>query len=121
MAEHTEFGKHAEAFVAQKYEANGYEILERNWRFHPLEVDIIAQKNNELIIVEVKARAYDTFIDPSEAVNLTKKRNLVKAANEYMELNDIEFECRFDIAVVIKKPDGLASTILVDAFEPFEL
>ena len=121
MAEHNDFGQVAEEFIAQKYLANGYEILERNWRFHPLEIDIIAKKNDMLAIVEVKARTYDTFIDPTEAVNLTKKRNLVKAANEYMEIYDIDLECRFDIAIVIKKSDGLASTILIDAFEPFEL
>ena len=121
MAEHNEFGKIAEEFITRKYKANGYEILERNWRFHPMELDIIATKDNILIIVEVKGRAYDDFVEPADAVNLKKKRNMVKAANEYMEINEIEMECRFDIAVVIKKPDGLASTILVDAFEPFEL
>ena len=121
MAEHNDFGARAEEFIARKYEANGYQILERNWRFHPMELDIIVTKNNVLVVVEVKARAYDDFIDPTEAVNLNKKRRIVKATNEYMELFDIDMECRFDIAVVIKKPDGLASTILVDAFEPFEL
>ena len=121
MAEHNDFGARAEEFIARKYEANGYQILERNWRFHPMELDIIATKNNVLVVVEVKARAYDDFIDPTEAVNLNKKRRIVKATNEYMELFDIDMECRVDIAVVIKKPDGLASTILVDAFEPFEL
>lgn len=121
MADHIDFGQIAEEFITQKYLANNYEILERNWRFHPLEIDIIAKKDDVLVIVEVKARAYDTFIDPKEAVNLAKKRNLVKAANEYMEIKDIDLECRFDIAIVIKKPDGLASTILIDAFEPFEL
>lgn len=121
MAEHNEFGKIAEEFIARKYESNGYEILERNWRFHPLELDIIATKDDVLVIVEVKGRGYDAFIEPSEAVNLKKKRSIVKAANEYMEINEIEMECRFDIAIVIKKPDGLASSIIVDAFEPFEL
>lgn len=121
MADHNEFGKIAEEFIAQKYVKNGYDILERNWRFHPLEIDIIATKNNELVIVEVKARAYDDFGDPEDAVKLTKKRAMVKAANEYMEINDIGMECRFDIAVVLKKKDGLASTVFVDAFEPHEL
>ena len=121
MSDNLEFGNIAEEFVAQKYRKNGYEILERNWRFHPLELDIIATKNNELVIVEVKARAYDDFADPQDAVNSSKKRFLIKAANEYMDRNNIEMECRFDIAVVLKKPDGLAATILVDAFQPYEL
>lgn len=121
MADHNEFGKIAEEFIARKYQKNGYQILDRNWRFHPLELDIIATKNNVLVVVEVKARAYDTFIDPLEAINNIKKRLIVRATNEYMELNNIEMECRFDIAIVLKKPDGLASEVIVDAFEPFEL
>lgn len=121
MAEHNEFGKQAEEFIAQKYIKNGYKILERNWRFHPLEVDIIATKNNELVIVEVKARAYDDFGDPEDAVTLGKKRFMVKSASEYMDLHSISMECRFDIAVVLKKKDGLASKVFTDAFEPYEL
>lgn len=121
MAEHNDFGKIAEEFVARKYLKNGYKILERNWRFHPLELDIIATKENVLVIVEVKARSYDTFIDPMEAINNRKKKLIIKATNEYMEINAIEMECRFDIAIVLMKKDGLASEIIVDAFEPFEL
>lgn len=121
MADHNDFGFRAEEFIADKYRKNGYKILERNWRFHPMEIDIVAEKDNEIIFVEVKARAYDDFGDPLEAVTLGKKRLLLRAANEYLEINDIDKECRFDIAVVLRKKDGLASKIYPDAFEPYEL
>lgn len=121
MAEHNEFGTIAEEFVARKYAHNGYQILERNWRFHPLEIDIVAKKNDEIVFVEVKARETDLFGDPLEAVTKKKMRFMLKAANEYLERHQINNECRFDIAVVLKKKDGLAATIYPDAFEPYEL
>lgn len=116
MAEHNEFGKVAEAFVAAKYEKEGYLILERNWRFHPYELDIVAKKGTELVVVEVKARASEDWAAPEDAVTKSKKRFLVKAANEYILLNDIDLECRFDIAVVLKKDNGLTVNVIADAF-----
>ena len=121
MADHNEFGQQAEEFVAQKYIKNGYKIRARNWRFHPLELDIVAEKDNELVFVEVKARETDIFGDPLDSITKKKMRFILLAANEYMELNDIEMECRFDIATVLRKNDGLAAKIYVDAFEPYEL
>ncbi|MDO5655038.1 MAG: YraN family protein [Flavobacteriaceae bacterium] len=121
MAEHNDFGRIAEEFIASKYQKNGYTILARNWRFYPLEIDIIAEKNNEIVFVEVKARKTDYFGDPIESVSRKKKQFMVKAANEYLELNQISKECRFDIAVVLQKKDGLASEVYVNAFEPYEL
>lgn len=115
------FGKLAERFIAEKYIKNGYQILARNWYHHPAEIDIIAQKDDLLIFVEVKARSSNDFINPEEAVNAKKKSLIVRAANAYIEEKDLDLECRFDIAVVLKKPDGLASKVFVDAFAPHEL
>ncbi|MDO5510867.1 MAG: YraN family protein [Weeksellaceae bacterium] len=121
MAEHNDFGKIAENYVAMKYEKNGYTILKRNWYHSPAEIDIIAQRDGTLVIVEVKARADDNWLPPELAVNNKKKRLLIAAADAYMDMNSIEMECRFDIAIVIKKKDGLAADIITDAFHPFEL
>ncbi|MXV37320.1 endonuclease [Flavobacteriaceae bacterium Ap0902] len=121
MAEHNDFGQLAESFIVQKYLKNNYQILERNWRSHPLEIDIIAFRDDVLVIIEVKARSYNDVISPEDAVNQKKKRFLVKAANDYMIQNHMDIECRFDIAVVLKKKDGLAAKIYVDAFQPYEL
>lgn len=121
MAEHNEFGKLAEDYVTEKYIKNNYKILERNWRFYPLEIDIIATRDNQLVIVEVKARSYDDLLSPEEAVDKKKKQFLIKAANEYIEQNQLDLECRFDIAVVLKKQDKLVAKVYVDAFEPYEL
>ena len=56
-----ETGKNGEEQALVFLKNAGYSILHCNWRFKHLEIDIVAQHNNELIIVEVKTRATDFF------------------------------------------------------------
>ena len=57
MAIHNALGKAGEDAVAAYLEHNGYVIRDRNWRKNRLELDIVATKDNRLIIVEVKTRS----------------------------------------------------------------
>ena len=57
MAIHNALGKAGEDAVAAYLEHNGYVIRDRNWRKNRLELDIVATKDNGLIIVEVKTRS----------------------------------------------------------------
>ncbi|MFT4698483.1 MAG: putative endonuclease [Flavobacteriaceae bacterium] len=102
MAYHNELGKLGEQLATNLLLEKGYEVLERNFTFQKAEIDIIAKKGNELIIVEVKARNSDYFGDPQEFVTPSKIKLLVKAANEYVISNNLEVEVRFDIISVIK-------------------
>lgn len=117
MDKHYRFGKEAEKQAAKYLENNGYEILERNWRFHKFEIDLIAHnlKNDEIIIVEVKARI-DPMVDPIDSITKKKIRNLVTAADQYLTENDIEQECRFDIIIIEKKKDKWFIEHIEDAF-----
>lgn len=102
MAYHNELGKLGEQLATNLLLEKGYEILERNFTFQKAEIDIIAKKENELIIVEVKTRNSAFFGDPQEFVNASKIKLLVKAANEYVISNNLDVEVRFDIISVIK-------------------
>ena len=53
MAEHNELGKLGEELAVEFLRKEGYEILETNWTFQKAEIDIIAQKENTLAVVEV--------------------------------------------------------------------
>ena len=96
----------------------GYEILERNWRYGKYEIDIIAKKDDTIVIVEVKTRKTDTFGEPEIFVTKQKQKFLVAAANEYIVSNNIELEARFDIIAIIR--DNNTSTVkhLEGAFYP---
>lgn len=121
MADHNELGKTAEDLAVTYLQKNGYTILVRNFRFQKAEIDIIAEKDNLIIIVEVKARSTDVFMLPQEAVTKTKIKLLVSAANHFMEEFNKDQEVRFDIISVL--PDAEKNLIIehiTDAFEAFD-
>ncbi|MCT2408737.1 YraN family protein [Chryseobacterium antibioticum] len=121
MATHNDFGKIAEDLAAEYLQKNGYKVVTRNFRFQKAEIDIIAEKENLIIIVEVKARSTDAFILPQEAVTKTKIRSIVSAANHYLEEFNRSNEVRFDIISVL--PDERKNLIIehiTDAFEALD-
>ncbi|NEW79514.1 MAG: YraN family protein [Gelidibacter sp.] len=119
MAKHNELGALGEELAVEELEKNGYEIMERNWRYKKAEIDIIARKNDVLAIVEVKTRSSDYFGDPQDFVNSKKIKMLVEAVNEYVVSKDLEVEVRFDIIAIIINENKLTIEHLEDAFYHF--
>jgi putative endonuclease len=81
---------------------NGYKILKQNFIFGKLgEIDIIAEKNNILVFVEVKSRTNSSYGDPLESVNFKKQVHLRRTAEGYLHINKIyNRECRMDVIAV---------------------
>jgi putative endonuclease len=116
MAEHNDLGKTGEELAADFLEENGYTLLERNWRFRQLEADLIALKDEFLIVAEVKTRMSNYFGEPEVFVDKKKQRHLVKTANAYVQMHQLDLEVRFDIVAITGQ--GKASKIhhIKDAF-----
>ena len=119
MAQHNELGKKGEQLAVDFLTQNGYDIAERNYRFDKAEVDIIAKQQNILAIVEVKARSSVDFGDPQDFVKPKQIKNLVKAVDEYIIVNDLEVEVRFDIIAIVKEDNKYQIEHLKDAFYHF--
>ena len=119
MADHNELGKLGEELSVNFLQKNGYEILETNWVFQKAEIDIIAKKEKFLVIVEVKTRSSIDFGSPQDFVKPSKIQLLVKAANEYIIINDIDLDIRFDIIAISKEGKKFKIEHLEDAFYYF--
>ncbi|MDN3675549.1 YraN family protein [Flavobacterium branchiarum] len=119
MAEHNELGKIGEELAVEYLQQNGYKILDTNWTFQKAEIDIIATKENILIIVEVKTRSSLEFGLPQDFVNPKKIQLLVKAVNAYIDDRKIDFEVRFDIVAIHKNKESFVIEHLIDAFYHF--
>ena len=119
MAEHNELGKLGEELAVEFLRKEGYEILETNWTFQKAEIDIIAQKENILAVVEVKTRSSLEFGLPQDFVKPKKIQLLVKAINEYVVSKNLDIEVRFDIIAVHKEDKSFAIEHLKDAFYHF--
>ena len=119
MAEHNELGKFGEELAVEFLQKNGYDILETNWTFQKAEIDIIAQKDNILTVVEVKTRSSIEFGLPQDFVKPTKIQLLVKAVNEYIVSNDLDVDVRFDIIAIYKEDKTYKIEHFEDAFYHF--
>ena len=100
MAQHNELGKKGEQLAIDYLVEKGYTILDKNWRFQKAEIDIIAQKENTLAVVEVKTRSSDYFGNPQDFVNPKKIQLSVSAINEYVISKDLDVDVRFDIIAI---------------------
>ena len=75
----------------------GYKILERNYQNRFGEIDIIAEKDKEVIFIEVKYRKTNKFGYGYEAVDRKKLFKIVKLAQLYMQSKKYEkYKMRFD-------------------------
>ncbi|WP_411377034.1 YraN family protein [Flavobacterium psychrophilum] len=119
MAEHNDLGKFGEDLSVEFLQKKGYSILETNWTFQKAEIDIIAQKENILVIVEVKTRSSIDFGSPQDFVKPAKIQLLVKAVNEYVISNDLDLEIRFNIIAVYKERKEFKIEHFEDAFYHF--
>lgn len=118
MAKNIEFGAAGEEAASNFLLQNKYTIRERNWRYKKLEVDIIAEKADQIIFVEVKTRSGTYFEQPFQAVTKKKQRFIIEAANAYIEKNEIDLEARFDIISIIQTQNGFDINHIEDAFYP---
>ncbi len=116
MAQHNELGKKGEQLAIDYLIKKGYTIRDKNWRYQKAEVDIIAQKDSILAVVEVKTRSTDYFGNPQDFVNPKKIKLLVTAINEYVISKDLNVDVRFDIIAIIKTENDTKIEHLEDAF-----
>ena len=94
-------GKIGEDKIALYLNQKGYNILVRNFRYKKNEVDIIADKDNTLIFVEVKRRKSSQFGCGFEAIDGRKRQNILKVARYFIEKNNLRnINVRFDVASI---------------------
>lgn len=118
MAVHNKLGKAGEDAAVAYLENKGYTLRHRNWRKNHLELDIVAEKDHELIVVEVKTRTNDQYKAPQEAVDWQKIRRIVVAADAYIKHFGIDDPVRFDIVTVMGKTGDFHIEHIENAFYP---
>jgi putative endonuclease len=111
-------GKQGENLAAAYLLNRGYQILERNWRFRHIEVDLIARHENLLVIAEVKTRSDIFHGEPYLAVDYRKQRALVFAAERYLMGHNLDLEVRFDIFSVLIGRNHTRVEHIPEAFHP---
>ena len=116
MDKRNETGKDGESVARAFLEKQGYKITHTNWHWHHYELDIVAIKYACLVVVEVKTRSEDYLLPPEEAVDASKIRRIVAAADAYVRIFNVGLPVRFDIITVIKKGEEVEVDHIDDAF-----
>lgn len=119
MANHNTFGKLGEQKAVDFLKASGYQIKVRNYRYLNAEVDIIAEKESFLVIVEVKSRNVGFLEDILDTITPKKIKLLTMAANHYMEKSERDLEVRFDVITVVKHRNKFEIEHFENAFYHF--
>ncbi len=94
-------GDEGERKVARMYFFKGYRIIARNFSCRYGELDIVAQKGNTIVIIEVKTRKNDSYASAKDFVDYNKQSKVRKTADLFLQQNNLsEHTIRFDVAEV---------------------
>lgn len=118
MAEHNLLGEKGEELAKQYLENLGYKVVALNWRERKFEIDLIAIDKEEIVFVEVKTRSTSYFGNPEEAVTDKKQQHLINGADCYIQKNEIDLECRFDVMAIILNENNKEIKHVKNAFSP---
>lgn len=97
MALHLIKGRNSEQLALGHLQAQGLQLLERNYRCKSGEIDLIMRDGDCLVFVEVRYRKHNRFGSASESVTGSKQRKLLASANHYLQRTDSASPCRFDV------------------------
>lgn len=111
-------GKWGEETALAYLRKQNYSILEVNWRFKKLEVDIIARDSDTIVFIEVKTRSSSEYGEPESFVSLKKQRFIISAANQYIIEKNLDADVRFDIISILTENSETDIKHLPDAFYP---
>ena len=105
-------GRFGEKLARRHLETLGVTIVETTFRTRWGEIDLVAEKNAELVFVEVRTRRSRSMGTPEESITATKRSHLIAAAEEYMQGSDIRYEdWRIDLVAVELDRAGAVSRL----------
>ena len=113
-----ELGKLGESLAENYLSLKGYKIIDRNVRFKRFEIDLVAQKDELIVIIEVKARQTDAIGEPWRAVTRSKQRQIIKVADNYIKRRQINKNVRFDVVSIVHHSFGTQIEHIPAAFYP---
>lgn len=114
----TECGKRAEDLAVLFLEAEGYRVVERNYRCRMGEIDIIAVEDEVLTFVEVRSRSGSSYGRAEESIGQHKRNRMRRVAEYYLLEKGLgNSRARFDVVAVSVGSDGVpALDLYKDAF-----
>jgi putative endonuclease len=95
-----EIGRKAEEAAAALLASKGMTLVERNFRTKVGEIDLVVRDRDEIVFVEVRARASSAFGGAAASVGGAKRRKLIRAARVWLQARAWSGPCRFDVVAL---------------------
>lgn len=117
-----ELGRKGESLAAEFLQHNNHTIIDTNWRYSHLELDIVSLAQDGLHFVEVKSRRRSD-IDPVENFTKAKQAAITRAANAYLHSSHKvrlphDLEIFFDLITIIFDGEQAELQYFPQAFIP---
>ncbi|HZH04119.1 MAG TPA: YraN family protein [Myxococcaceae bacterium] len=111
-------GDRAEEVAVRYLQERGYRVVARNFHCAYGELDVVAEKDDLLCVVEVRMRTSAAWGDPAQTVMSSKQRRIVKATLHYLARRRMQdVAVRFDVISVLGRGDGAAVEHIPGAFD----
>lgn len=107
-------GQLAEDRACDYLQAQGFELLTRNYRLRGGEIDLIGRDGDYLVFVEVRYRNTEAFGGALSSVDLRKQQRIIRTAEHYLMRYAVDLPCRFDVIAI---DSAQQITWLKNAFE----
>lgn len=114
-----ELGIFGENLAVSHLLSKGYNILTRNYKFNRNEIDIVATFNNQLIVIEVKARQTAEIGEPWQAVTRAKQKIIIQVADHYLKIKNLDVDTRFDVISIVHNSFRTKIEHIEDAFTAY--
>lgn len=108
----SQFGAYAEQLAVNFLTKRGYQLLERNYRKPWGELDVIAEKDNVIVFIEVKANwQAQAGFEPELRADWRKRQKVLRTARTYLLQKHLgEREWQIDIiSVILNQPQQTAN------------
>ncbi len=99
-------GAQGEAIARRYLRRQGYQIIDSNWSSIYGELDIVAERDEALVFVEVKTRRAANTESALEGITAAKRERMLKAVYQYLHENELDPDTAWRIDVIAVALDG---------------
>lgn len=96
MTKHSK-GQFAERKACQYLQHQGLTLIEKNYRCHNGEIDLIMRDKEQLVFVEVRYRKNEHYGTAIDSVDHNKVKKLILTARHYLVSRQLDVPARFDV------------------------
>ncbi|EKU56690.1 TIGR00252 family protein [Acinetobacter sp. WC-323] len=110
-----DLGQWAEQTALALLQSHHYECVARNYHSRYGEIDLVVQRQHELVFVEVKARSAGSYAAACEVISPAQQQKIIKTAQLFLQKYPkyYDFDCRFDV-ICFDFPRKFAKTVQPD-------